>query len=88
VLDALEQALHDRRPAHRGGLVHDSDRGSQYLSIKYTERLVQAGVEPSVGSLGDSDDIALVNGPRNLPSFGPANFPTLAGLVISRLSDR
>jgi putative transposase len=54
VLDALEQALHDRRPAHRGGLVHHSDRGSQYVSIKYTERLVQAGVEPSVGSVGDS----------------------------------
>jgi len=39
VLDALEQALHDRRPVHRGGLVHHSDRGSQYVSIKYTERL-------------------------------------------------
>ena len=47
VLDALEQALHDRRPIHRGGLVHHSDRGSQYVSIKYTERLVEAGVEPS-----------------------------------------
>ena len=59
VLDALEQALHDRRPAHRGGLVHHSDRGSQYVSIKYTERLVEAGVEPSVGSVGDSYDNAL-----------------------------
>ena len=59
VLDALEQALHDRRPAHRGGLVHHSDRGSQYVSIKYTERLAQAGVEPSVGSVGDSYDNAL-----------------------------
>ena len=59
MLDALEQALHDRRPAHRGGLVHHSDRGSQYVSIKYTERLVQAGVEPSVGSVGDSYDNAL-----------------------------
>src|SRR6478752_7641099 len=59
VLDALEQALHDRRPVHRGGLVHHSDRGSQYVSIKYTERLVQAGVEPSVGSVGDSYDNAL-----------------------------
>jgi putative transposase len=39
VLDALEQALHDRRPVHRGGLAHHSDRGSQYVSIKYTERL-------------------------------------------------
>ena len=54
VLDALEQALHDRRPASRGGLVHHSDRGAQYVSIKYTERLVEAGIEPSVGSVGNS----------------------------------
>ena len=59
VLDALEQALHDRRPTHRGGLVHHSDRGSQYVSIRYTERLAEAGVEPSVGSVGDSYDNAL-----------------------------
>ena len=59
VLDALEQAIHDRRPAHKGGLVHHSDRGSQYLSIKYTERLAEAGIEPSVGSVGDSYDNAL-----------------------------
>ena len=59
VLDALEQALHDRRPVHRGGLVHHSDRGGQYVSIKYTERLAEAGVEPSVGSVGDSYDNAL-----------------------------
>ena len=56
VLDALEQALHDRRPIHRGGLVHHSDRGSQYVSIRYTERLAEAGIEPSVGSVGDSYD--------------------------------
>jgi transposase InsO family protein len=59
VLDALEQALHERRPAQGGGLVHHSDRGVQYLSIKYTERLAEAGVEPSVGSVGDSYDNAL-----------------------------
>ena len=59
VLDALEQALHDRQPVHRGGLVHHSDRGSQYVSIKYTERLAEAGIEPSVGSVGDSYDNAL-----------------------------
>jgi putative transposase len=59
VLDALEQALHERRPAHRGGLVHHSDRGSQYVSIRYTERLAEAGIEPSVGSVGDSYDNAL-----------------------------
>jgi putative transposase len=59
VLDALEQALRDRRPVHRGGLVHHSDRGSQYVAIKYTERLAEAGIEPSVGSVGDSYDNAL-----------------------------
>jgi len=58
VLDALEQALHHRRPT-QGGLIHHSDRGSQYVSIKYTERLVEAGIEPSVGSVGDSYDNAL-----------------------------
>ena len=59
VLDALEQALHDRRPTHSGSLIHHSDRGSQYVSIKYTERLAEAGIEPSVGSVGDSYDNAL-----------------------------
>ena len=59
VLDALEQALHERRPARQAGLVHHSDRGSQYLSIRYTERLADAGIEPSVGSVGDSYDNAL-----------------------------
>jgi transposase InsO family protein len=59
VLDALEQALHDRQPIRKSGLVHHSDRGSQYVSIKYTERLAEAGIEPSVGSVGDSYDNAL-----------------------------
>ena len=59
VLGALEQAIHDRRPVHRGGLVHHSDRGSQYVSIRYTARLAEAGIEPSVGSVGDSYDNAL-----------------------------
>jgi transposase InsO family protein len=59
VLDALEQALHDRRPLQGGGLVHHSDRGVQYVSIRYTERLAEAGIEPSVGSVGDSYDNAL-----------------------------
>ena len=59
VLDALEQALHDRRPTRSGGLIHHSDRGSQYVSIRYTERLAEAGIEPSVGSVGDSYDNAL-----------------------------
>ncbi len=59
VLDALEQALHVRRPVSGSGLVHHSDRGVQYVSIKYTERLAEAGLEPSVGSVGDSYDNAL-----------------------------
>ena len=59
VLDALEQALHERRPVRGGGLVHHSDRGVQYVSIKYTERLAEAGIEPSIGSVGDSYDNAL-----------------------------
>ena len=59
VLDALEQAVHHRRPAKGAGLVHQRDRGSRYLSIKYTERLAEAGIEPSVGSVGDSCDKAL-----------------------------
>jgi putative transposase len=83
VLDALEQALHDRRPLHR------SDRGSPILSIKYTERLAESGVEPSVGSVGDSYDNALaetINGlykaeviHRRGPwrSFGAVEFATL-----------
>ena len=56
-LDALEQALHAR--PENSGLVHHSDRGVQYVSIRYTERLAQAGIEPSVGSVGDSYDDAL-----------------------------
>ena len=57
VLDALEQALWARSGAR--GVIHHSDRGCQYLSIRYTERLKEAGVKPSVGSVGDSYDNAL-----------------------------
>ena len=92
VLDALEQALHERRPAHKAGLVHHSDRGSQYVSIRYTERLAEAGIEPSVGSVGDSYDNALaetINGlykaeviHRRGPwrSFEAVEFATLTGV--------
>ena len=59
VLDALEQALYARRAERDGALIHHSDRGSQYVSIRYTERLAEAGIEPSVGSKGDSYDNAL-----------------------------
>jgi transposase InsO family protein len=58
-LDALEQAIYDRSREEVEGLVHHSDRGVQYLSIRYTERLAEAGIEPSVGSVGDSYDNAL-----------------------------
>jgi transposase InsO family protein len=59
VLDALEQALYDRQGADLAGLVHHSDRGTQYLSMRYTDRLADAGIAPSVGSRGDSYDNAL-----------------------------
>ena len=59
VLDALEQALYDRQPERADSLIHHSDRGSQYVSIRYTERLAESGIEPSVGSRGDSYDNAL-----------------------------
>ena len=58
VLDALEQALYARRRERDEGLIHHSDRGSQYVSIRYSERLAKAGIEPSVGSTGDSYDNA------------------------------
>jgi len=88
VLDALEQALYDRRPVGGAGLVHHSDRGSQYVSIKYTERLAVAGIESSVGSVGDSYDNALaetINGlykaelihRRSWRSFEEVEFATL-----------
>ena len=59
VLDALEQAIHTRKPAKGSGLVHHSVRGVQYVSIKYSGRLAEAGIDPSVGSVGDSYDNAL-----------------------------
>jgi transposase InsO family protein len=58
-LDALEQAICEREEESRDRLVHHSDRGVQYLSIRYTDRLAEAGIEPSVGSKGDSYDNAL-----------------------------
>ena len=59
VLDALEQALHDRPYADQDRLIHHSDQGVQYLSIRYTERLAEAGIVPSVGSRGDAYDNAM-----------------------------
>jgi transposase InsO family protein len=88
VLDALEQAIPQRRPA-QDQLVHHSDRGSRYLPIKYTERLSEAEIAPSVGRVGDSYDNALaetINGlfkaeviHRRGPwrSFGAVEYATL-----------
>ncbi|HEX7792780.1 MAG TPA: IS3 family transposase, partial [Vicinamibacterales bacterium] len=59
VLDALDQAIYERCRHDLGDLIHHSDRGSQYLAMRYTERLADAGIEPSVGSRGDSYDNAL-----------------------------
>src|SRR5687768_10667859 len=59
VLDALEQAIYDRGRDAATGLIHHSDRGTQYLSMAYTHRLADAGIAPSVGSRGDSYDNAL-----------------------------
>ena len=59
VLDALEQALYARKGQREGELVHHSDRGSQYVSIRYSECLAEAGIKPSVGSIGDRYDNAL-----------------------------
>ena len=66
VLDALEQALADRRPLQGCGLVHHSDRGVQYVSLRYTKRLAEAGIEPSVGSVGDSYGNALAESTNGL----------------------
>ena len=54
VLDALEQAVYDRQPQREDALIHHSDRGSQYVYIRYSERLAEASIEPSVGSKGNS----------------------------------
>ena len=59
VLDALNQAICQRCPVEADGLIHHSDRGSQYLAIRYAERLIQAGIDASVGTVGDSYDNAL-----------------------------
>ena len=61
VLDVLEQALHSRQSERNGAFIHYSDRGSQYVSIRYIERLAEAGIEPSVANRSDSYDNALAD---------------------------
>ena len=88
VLDALEQALHDRRPT-QGGLIHHSDRGVQYVSIRYTERLAEAGIEPSVGSVGDSYDNALaetINGLYKAEVIHRRSWRTLQDVELATLA--
>ena len=101
VLDALEQAVHDRLPGKGVGLIHHSDRRSQYLSIRYTERLAEAGIEPSVGSAGDSYDNAqaeTINGLfkaevihrrgayRNQPPANPERFASILSFGLLPVS--
>jgi putative transposase len=74
VLDALNQAICQRCPSERDNLIHHSDRGSQYLAIKYTERLAEAGIDPSVGSVGDSYDNALAESTTGLFKTEVINF--------------
>ncbi|WP_415873540.1 DDE-type integrase/transposase/recombinase [Burkholderia ubonensis] len=86
VLDALNQALCDRQPG--SGLIHHSDRGSQYVSIRYTERLLEAGVEPSVGSVGDSYDNALaetINGLYKAEVIHRRSWRTLQAVELATL---
>ena len=71
VLDALEQALHDRRPVHRGGLVHHSDRGSQYVSIKYTERLAEADSNQTASSKPGPVQCGEIGAALKLPTPSP-----------------
>jgi putative transposase len=89
VLDALEQALYDRRPAAGQRLVAHSDRGSQYTSIRYTERLAEAGIEPSVGSVGDSYDNALaetINGLYKAEVIHRRRWPNRAAVEMATLA--
>ena len=88
VLDALEQALYERRPRTGSRLVAHSDRGSQYTSIRYTERLAEAGIEPSVGSVGDSYDNALaetINGLYKAEIIHRRRWPNLAAVELATL---
>ena len=87
VLDALEQALHARRPA-QVTLIHHSDQGSQYLSIRYSDRLAEAKIAPSVGSVGDSYDNALaetINGLYKTEVVHRRSWPTREALELATL---
>ena len=88
VLDALEQALYARQPDQGSSLVHHSDRGSQYVSIRYSERLAEAGIESSVGSKGDSYDNALaetINGLYKAEVIHRRSWPTRESVELATL---
>jgi len=88
VLDALEQALYARRPSAGNRLIAHSDRGSQYTSIRYTERLAEAGIEPSVGSAGDAYDNALaesINALYKAEVIHRRRWPNLAAVELATL---
>ena len=88
VLDALEQALYARHAGRDGDLVHHSDRGSQYVSVRYSERLAEAGIEPSVGSKGDSYDNALaetINGLYKAEVIHRRPWPTCEAVEMATL---
>ena len=88
VLDALEQALYARQPERDGVLTHHSDRGVQYVSIRYTERLAEAGIEPSVGSKGDSYDNALaetINGLYKAEVIHSRSWPNRESVELATL---
>ena len=88
VLDALEQALYARQPERDGALIHHSDRGVQYVSIRYSERLSEAGIEPSVGSKGDSYDNALaetINGLYKAEMIHRRSWPTRESVELATL---
>jgi putative transposase len=88
VLDALEQALHARRPAEQS-LIHHSDRGVQYVSIRYSERLATAKIAPSVGSVGDSYDNALaetINGLYKAEVIHRRSWPTREAVELATLT--
>ena len=88
VLDALEQALYARQPERDGTLTHHSDRGSQYVGIRYSERLAEAGIEPSVGSKGDSYDNALaetINGLYKAEVIHRRSWPTRESVELATL---
>jgi hypothetical protein len=85
VPDALEQALYDRRPVHRGGLIHHSNRGSQYVSIKYTERLPKQASSHGKAASGTATTIFCGSDQRPLQGRGDPSTWSVAQLRSRRV---